>query len=93
MSRLNPDGSTPNLCPVCEVDHRTTSADLSHGLVYLLIHSTERFDWMEHPINGDHVALQRAGILPPSMLWSTDWEQLGEHLNIRDISDDEGHPQ
>jgi hypothetical protein len=52
------------------VDHTTTWADLSHGIIRLLIHAQERITWMEWPINGDMIARQRAGLLPPGLLYS-----------------------
>lgn len=76
------------ICDDCGVDHRVAHADLSHGNVHLIRHAQEHIDWLEHPISGDHVALQRAGHLPPSLLWSVDWQQLGERYSIRDIGDE-----
>ena len=71
-------------CEVCGVDHSTTWADLSHGIVRLMIHAQERITWMEWPINGDMIARQRAGILGPSLLFSwadpeeIDWQVATE---------------
>lgn len=79
---LNPDGSRPNLCPICEVDHAWAMADLSHGIIRLMQHAQDRTDWMEFPINGDMVARQRAGILGKSLAFSSadpediDWEYV-----------------
>jgi hypothetical protein len=66
--------ATP-ICEVCEVDHNTTMADLSHGIIRLLEHARERIDWMDVPISGDNIARQRAGITGPSLLFSTYWEE------------------
>ena len=66
-----------SICEVCEVDHDTTWADLSHGVIRLIEHAQERITWMETPISGDNIARQRAGINGPSLLHSTDW-QAGE---------------
>lgn len=71
MSELNPDGSTPNICQVCGVDHDWALADLSHGIIRLLIHARERVEWMEFPANGDMIARQRAGLIGKSLLYST----------------------
>ena len=70
------------ICDVCEVDHSTTWADLSHGIIRLMLHQQERITWMEWPINGDMIARQRAGILGPSLLHSwadpeeIDWDRI-----------------
>lgn len=69
-------------CEVCEVDHSTTMADLSHGIIRLLLHAQERITWMEWPVNGDMIARQRAGIVNNSLLFSTtdpeeiDWDYI-----------------
>lgn len=82
MSERNPDGSYPELCTTCGVDHRWTMADLSHANIALMLHAQERFTWMEYPINGDMIARQRAGILNTSLLFSTtdpeeiDWDHI-----------------
>jgi hypothetical protein len=65
----------PVVCPICEVDHRTAMADLSHGIIRLLLHAQERMPWMGFPISGDNVARQRAGITGPSILFSTHWDE------------------
>jgi hypothetical protein len=78
----NPDGSTPNLCEVCGVDHNWVWADLSHGIIRLMVHAQERITWMEWLISGDMIARQRAGILGKSLAFSTtdpqdiDWEAV-----------------
>lgn len=77
------------ICEVCEVDHATTWPDLSHGKIYLLRHDHERIEWQEWPISGDQVALQRAGTLAPALIWSVDWQQLGEKYSIRDVGDED----
>ena len=70
------------ICDVCEVDHSTTMANLSHGNIRLMLHAQERMDWMEYPINGDMIARQRAGIVGKSLLHSTtdpediDWQAV-----------------
>jgi hypothetical protein len=64
-----------DLCEVCGVDHATSMADLSHGIIRLIEHSQERFDWQEWPISGDHIARQRAGITGPSLLHSLYWDE------------------
>lgn len=72
------------ICDICGVDHSTTHADLSHGIIRLLIHAQERITWMEWPINGDMIARQRAGILGPALLYSwadpeeIDWQAVEE---------------
>lgn len=82
MSELNPDGSTPNICQVCGVDHDWAMGDLSSGNIQLMLHAQERMEWMEFPANGDMIARQRAGILNNSLLFSTtdpqdiDWERV-----------------
>jgi hypothetical protein len=58
------------ICEECGVDHATTWADLSHGIIRLMVHQQERITWMEWPINGDMIARQRAGILGPALLYS-----------------------
>lgn len=63
-------------CPVCGVNHSTTMADLSHGIIRLIEHAQERMPWMEFPISGDHIARQRAGTTGPGLLHSTDWAAL-----------------
>ncbi len=69
---VNPDGSTPNLCPICEVDHDWAMANLSHGIIRLMLHAWDRgLTWMEWPVNGDMIARQRAGIVGKSLLFST----------------------
>lgn len=65
-------------CPICEVDHSTTMADLSHGIVRLIEHARERFPWMDFPISGDNIARQRAGISGTSLLFSADWDSEEE---------------
>jgi hypothetical protein len=75
---------TAAVCPECGVDHAYGMADLSHGIIRLIEHAQERFDWMETPINGDMVARQRAGIVGPALLYSSadpediDWEQVAQ---------------
>lgn len=64
-----------SICPVCEVDHRTTRANLSHGIIRLIEHARERFG-SEYPISGDNIARQRAGISGTSLLQSTDWQAM-----------------
>ncbi|KUM34574.1 hypothetical protein [Arthrobacter sp. EpRS71] len=70
------------ICDVCEVDHSTTMADLSHGIIRLMQHAQERMTWMEYPVNGDMIARQRAGIVGKSLLYSTtdpediDWQAV-----------------
>lgn len=70
------------ICDVCEVDHSTTMADLSHGIIRLMVHAQERMTWMEYPINGDMIARQRAGIVGRSLAYSSadpediDWERV-----------------
>lgn len=70
------------ICDVCEVDHSTTMANLSHGIIRLMLHAQERMDWLEYPINGDMVARQRAGTVGKSLLFSSadpediDWEAV-----------------
>jgi len=70
------------ICDVCEVDHSTTMANLSHGIIRLMQHAQERMDWMEYPVNGDMIARQRAGIVGKSLLYSTadpediDWQAV-----------------
>lgn len=66
------------ICETCGVDHETTWADLSHGIIRLILHSHERVPWEEWPISGDRVALQRAGRLSPALIGSVDWGALGE---------------
>jgi hypothetical protein len=80
--------TTPDICDVCEVDHNTTHPDLSHGKVYLMRHQHERLPWMEWPISGDHLALQRAGTLAPALLFSVDWASMGEY-DVRDVGDED----
>jgi hypothetical protein len=59
-------------------------ADLSHGIIRLMLHAQERITWMEWPINGDMIARQRAGILNDSLLFSwadpeeIDWQRVDE---------------
>ena len=65
-------------CDVCGVDHATTMADVSHGIIRLMAHSRELRPWEEWPISGDRIAHQRAGALPKSLLFSVDWGELGE---------------
>lgn len=76
------------ICDVCEVDHSTTMADLSHGIIRLMLHAQERITWMEWPINGDMIARQRAGILNSSLLFSwADPEEINwDRVNSRDAS-------
>lgn len=62
-------------CGVCGVDHNWASADLSHGIIRLLLHTQERTDWMEFPISGDNIARQRAGLASDSLLFSTYWDE------------------
>lgn len=77
MSDLNPDGSTPNICQVCGVDHDWGMGDLSSGNIQLMLHAQERMEWMEFPANGDMIARQRAGILSNSLLGSiTDPQEM-----------------
>lgn len=70
------------ICEVCEVDHSTTMADLSHGIIRLMRHAQERMTWMEYPVNGDMIARQSAGIVGKSLLYSTtdpediDWQAV-----------------
>jgi hypothetical protein len=70
------------ICDVCGVDHATTWADLSHGIIRLMLHTQERTTWQEWPINGDMIARQRKGILGPSLLFSwadpedIDWDRI-----------------
>ncbi|QWY79674.1 hypothetical protein PP637_gp44 [Arthrobacter phage Persistence] len=70
------------ICEICEVDHATTWADLSHGIIRLMLHAQERITWQEWPINGDMIARQRKGILGPALLFSwadpedIDWERV-----------------
>lgn len=73
------------ICETCGVDHATTWADLSHGIIRLIIHAQERIDWMETPINGDMIARQRAGILGPALLYSSaDPEEINwDYVNSR----------
>lgn len=73
--RRNPDGSIPNLCAVCGVDHEWSMADLSHGIIRLIEHATELRPWADYPISGDNIARQRAGITGPSLLGSMYWEE------------------
>jgi hypothetical protein len=69
-------------CDVCGVDHATTWADLSHGIIRLMLHAQERITWQEWPINGDMIARQRKGILGPALLFSwadpedIDWDYV-----------------
>jgi len=65
-------------CEVCGVDHSTTMADLSHGIIRLMLHAWDRgLTWMEWPINGDMIARQRAGDLGPGLIYSiTDPEEI-----------------
>lgn len=67
-------------CDVCGVDHETTMADLSHGIIRLIHHAQEARPWneCEWPISGDRIALQRAGRLSKSLIGSVDWGALGE---------------
>jgi hypothetical protein len=60
------------------VDHETTHADLSHGIIRLINHAQERWPWEEWPISGDRIAAQRAGRLSKSLIGSIDWGALGE---------------
>lgn len=62
-------------CEVCGVDHSWGMADLSHGIIRLLLHAQERMDWMEFPISGDNIARQRKGINGPSLLYSAHWDE------------------
>lgn len=71
------------ICDVCEVDHNTAMADLSHGNIRLLEHALEIMTWLEFPISGDNIARQRAGINSPSLLFSVHWDE----------DDYEGEPQ
>ncbi|WNT44942.1 hypothetical protein SEA_ABBYDAISY_47 [Arthrobacter phage AbbyDaisy] len=70
------------ICDICGVDHATTWADLSHGIIRLMLHAQERITWQEWPINGDMIARQRKGILGPALLFSwadpedIDWDYV-----------------
>lgn len=75
MSRLNPDGTTPNICPECGVDHEWAMADLSHGIIRLIEHDRELRPWSEFPISGDNIARQRSGLGSPSLLGSMHWDE------------------
>lgn len=78
------------ICEECGVDHSTTHADLSHGIIRLLLHAQERITWMEWPINGDMIARQRAGILGPALLFSwadpeeIDWPEVNRRRKLPD---------
>jgi hypothetical protein len=63
------------VCEVCEIDHAKGWANLSHGIIRLMVHAQERIDWMEFPISGDQIARQRAGITGSSLLHSTYWDE------------------
>jgi uncharacterized protein YlaI len=73
------------VCDVCGVDHATTWADLSHGIIRLMLHAQERITWQEWPINGDMIARQRKGILGPALLFSwADPEDIDwDHVNSK----------
>jgi hypothetical protein len=60
------------------VDHETTHADLSHGIIRLLQHEQELRPWNEWPISGDRIVHQRAGRLSKALIGSVDWGALGE---------------
>lgn len=66
------------ICNTCGVDHTTTHADLSHGIIRLIQHAQERAPWDEWPISGDRIVLQRAGRLSKGLIGSIDWGALGE---------------
>ena len=66
------------VCEVCEVDHSTTMADMSHGIIRLIQHDQELRPWSEWPISGDNIARQRAGIKPDSLLFSVYWDEEDE---------------
>ncbi|UGL61936.1 hypothetical protein SEA_EASTWEST_53 [Arthrobacter phage EastWest] len=63
------------ICDICGVNHKTTHADLSHGIIRLLMHSQELRDWEEWPISGDKIALLEDG--KTSLLHLVDWRALG----------------
>lgn len=73
VSELNPDGSTPDICQECGVDHRWELPDLSHGIIRLILHVRKDMGiwWMEFPANGDMIARQRSGLIGKSLLNST----------------------
>ncbi|AYR01017.1 hypothetical protein PBI_ISOLDE_48 [Arthrobacter phage Isolde] len=73
------------ICDVCGVDHATTWADLSHGIIRLMLHAQERITWQEWPINGDMIARHRKGILGPALLFSwADPEDIDwDHVNSK----------
>lgn len=81
-SPWNPDGSKPNPCDICGVDHRWNMADLSHGIIRLLLHAQERAPWHEFPANGDMIARQRNGMVSNALLFTIhgpdefDWDVL-----------------
>jgi hypothetical protein len=75
-------------CEECGVDHATTHADLSHGIIRLIMHAQEIRPWNEEewPISGDRIALQRAGRLSPALIGSIDWGALGEEEGWNELA-------
>lgn len=76
-------------CEICGVDHSWSMADLSHGIIRLMLHAWDRgLTWMEWPINGDMIARQRAGLLGNGLIFSftdpeeIDWVRIGEQACI-----------
>lgn len=65
----------PVICDVCNVDHNTAMADLSHGIIRLLNHALELMPWLEFPISGDNLTRQHTGINSPSLLFSVHWDE------------------